>query len=208
MIESSKKNQLHMKRILLLCLMTVLLGVGTASAQSILFGPGVSYRMADEVEGVHFRTYFALPKWLSFGPEFTYFLPASFEGVVDSTLDYRVSERRLWSADFNFHIDIKVKNVLTLYPIIGGNLTKLYEVDAVRSETGQLSQDPIDDLFFGLNVGGGLHLVPKQMGPFFEYKATLGDLKQQVFTAGFLFRINLKGDDFEWVDRHEDPRTK
>lgn len=197
-----------MKRFSLIFVMTMLLGVGTTSAQSLLFGPGVSYRMADEVEGVHFRTYFALPKWLSFGPEFTYYIPSSFEGVTDSTLQYYVSERKLWSADFNFHIDIKIKNALTIYPIIGGNLTKLYEVDAVRLETGQLSQDPIDDMFFGLNVGGGIHFVPRQMGPFVEYKATLGDLKQQVFTAGFLFRINLKGDDYEWVDDHEDPRTK
>lgn len=196
-----------MKRILILCLLTMALGTGASKAQSLLFGPGLSYRMADEVEGVHFRTYFALPKWLSFGPEFTYFLPSAFEGVVDSTEQYYVSERRLWAADFNFHIDIKIKDVLTIYPLVGGNLTKLYEVDAVRLENGNLSQDPVDDMFFGLNVGGGIHFVPRRLGPFFEYKATLGDVKQQVFTAGILFNINLKGDDHSWVGDHEEPRS-
>ena len=197
-----------MKKLFLFGLFAAMLGVLPLKAQSLLVGPGVSYRMDDEVEGFQGRVYYALPKWLSFGPELTYFLPAAFEGVADSTEQYYVSERRLWAADFNLHIDIKIKNAITLYPIIGGNLTKLYEVDAVRLEDGSLSQDPLDKMYFGLNLGGGIHFVPRQMGPFFEYKYTLGDLSQQMVTAGFLFRINLKGDNFDWVRDHENPRTK
>ncbi len=198
-----------MKKFLFVLVLLMTVGTGFLSAQSssLLIGPGVSYRIQDEFEGGHFRLYYALPKWLSFGPEFTYFIPTGYDGP-DTTGARIIRERQVWTADFNIHIDIKIKNIATVYPLFGGNLTHVYEYDGEASEDGTLLGTPLDENYFGFNVGGGIHLFPKQIGPFFEYKWTLGDQAQRTITAGINFRIPLKKDDRSWVPDPEAPRQK
>ena len=196
-----------MKNFTLTLVLFLVLGAGFAYTQSsLLIGPGMSYRVDDQVEGGHFRLYFALPKWLSFGPEFTYYIPTSYEGQDDQNNDVTL-RRELWSGDFNLHVDIKIKDFATVYPLLGVNITSLYE-EGIPGPDGLVPTTPVDENYFGFNVGGGIHLFPRQIGPFFEYKYTLGDLQQPVVTAGINFRIRLKNDDRDWVPPIEKPRQK
>jgi|GEM_PF-5587739 len=179
-----------------------------SQAQSFTIAPGVTYRMEEELEGLHLRAYYALPKWLSFGPEFSYFKPVKYEGDSDGDFIQELSRRRVWAFDFNAHLDIKLGKVATIYPLAGLNVTNVYEIDAQEVINGEPNVDPTEESIIGFNAGGGIHLFPKQMGPFFEYKYTFGDLKVRTITLGIVFRIQRGEKSRDWVRDHEDIRLK
>lgn len=188
--------------------LTILFCAGLSQAQSFTIAPAVTYRMEEELEGAHLRAYYALPKWLSFGPEFSYFKPVKYEGDSDGDFVQELSRRRVWAFDFNAHLDIKLGKWATIYPLAGLNVTNVYEIDADEVIDGVPTIDPTRDNLIGLNVGGGIHLLPKQMGPFFEYKYTFNELKVRTITIGIVFRLEGRDKSRDWVKDHEDIRLK
>lgn len=206
-----------MKRQLLTLILTAfLLGTGFVQAQSILIAPGITFRNEERLallqeeglEGMYIRVAYQFPKWLSIGPEFSYFKPLVYEGDSDGDSVWELSRRRLWTLDLNAHIDLHLGKVATLYPLIGLNLTNEYLVEDAILVNGEPDIDPLKEGNFGVNIGGGFHLFPDQLGPFAEYKYTIGGLTGHTLTAGLVIRINLGKKDDDWVKDHEDIRLK
>ncbi len=206
-----------MKRQLLTLVLTAfLVGFGVAQAQSILVAPGITFRNEERLallqeeglEGISFRVAYQFPKWLSIGPEFSYFKPLVYEGDSDGDNVTEFSRRRLWTLDLNAHIDIHLGKVATLYPLVGLNLTNEYLLEDGVVVDGEPTTDPLKEGIFGVNIGGGFHLFPEQLGPFAEYKYTIGGLTAHTLTVGLVIRLRLGKEDDDWVNDHEDIRLK
>lgn len=208
-----------MKRQLLTLVLTAFLtGFGVVKAQSILIAPGITFHNEERLalqqeegfEGAYIRIAYQFPKWLSIGPEFSYFKPLVYEGDSDGDAITEISRRRLWKLDLNAHIDLHLGKVATLYPLIGLNLTNEYSLEnaIVVDGNGNTDIDPLKEGNFGVNIGGGFHLFPEQLGPFAEYKYTIGGIAAHTLTAGLVIRINLGEKENKWVKDHEDIRLK
>ena len=205
-----------MRQLLTLLLTAMLLGTGFLQAQSILIAPGISFRNEERLalqqeegfEGLYFRVAYQFPKWLSIGPEFSYYKPLVYEGDADGDAIVEISRRRIWALDINAHIDLHVKDIVTFYPIIGLNVTNEYLIEDAVVVDGSPIIDPTKEGNFGVNVGVGFHLFPKQLGPFAEYRYNFGGLSAHTLSAGLVIRLNLGAKDTDWVDDHEDIRLK
>lgn len=189
-------------------LILLFLGLSTGlHAQSIGIAPGITYRMEDKVGGAHLRAYYHMPKWLSIGGEFSYYLPELYEGDPVGNNNFYTSKKSVWAIDLNAHIDLRVGHIFDFYPLLGVNLSRIEDTGGGTFPDGSLIE-VVDANQLGFNLGAGLHLFPDQMGPFFEYKYILGNTQQRVLTGGFVFIINLGNESKDFVEDHEDPRLR
>lgn len=141
---------------------------------TIMPGFGPTYSIGLETPGINVRTYYAVDHHFCFGPEISFFLPATHGDI----------ETRLFEANLNLHYIFELSHRWGVYPLGGIN----YSIETER-DLNHNSSHALD--FFGANVGAGFHYVRGPLLFFAEYKYLISDLSDHFPTVGVLYNLKL-----------------
>lgn len=156
------------KAILVMAMLLLAVGAGSAQAQDFRWGPQLS--LADDADfglGARLEHDFAAPPLTLIG-SFDWFFP-------DGDVDY-------WELNANLVYNFRIADAPTVTPYVGGGLN----IAHASWDSDELLDDS-SDTEPGLNILGGVRFDAGSIAPFVEARVEIEGGEQFVVTGGILF---------------------
>ena len=158
-------------------------------AQSFSVGGSAEYNLTIDAPGANFRGYYNIGREVCFGPEITLSFPKK---VVENGFE---EDAFIFETNLNAHYIFEVvEEKFSFYPLLGLNYTS-ERIEFTELETGISETE--NEVFFGVNIGAGIHIPFKNVQPFIEYHYIAGELDEHVISVGLLYMLNRGRDEKE-----------
>ena len=157
-------NKLVLSAVVLIALNSV------THAQGVHIGGGLIFGTEVEQLGLNGRAVFTLGDW-RIAPGIDFFFPEN-----------RVT---VWSINGDGNYVFEVSGLVKPYLLAGLNFTTV----SFRDDDGFFNDNRASRTEVGLNIGGGIDFDLPKVTPFAEFKYTISDFDQAVFTFGVKFGI-------------------